>query len=100
MRVLKVGESEARAICGGTDPQSIRSLGVPEVALTLGGDGAMIVTPREIERIAAGEGAYTDPTGAGDSWFSVYVLGRARGLSPRAAGEAAARCVDALYLSV
>jgi sugar/nucleoside kinase (ribokinase family) len=95
--VLKLSHAEALAACGTTDPDALRSLGVGEVVVTEGAEGATIVTADAVARVQAGDARYEDPTGAGDSWLAVYALERARGRNPAAAGAAAANATDALY---
>ena len=90
LAVLKLNEDEARILAGGIEPELLRALGVPEVVLTLGSDGALLVTDSHAERIARIpiEGA-VDPTGAGDSFSAAYVAARARGATPVEAARAA-----------
>jgi ribokinase len=95
--VLKLNEDEASIFAGGTDEDALRALGVPEVVLTLGSRGALVVTrdtadpiPPHIPR------GPVDPTGAGDMFSLVYLDGRARGLGPADAGTRAAGIVGEL----
>ncbi len=90
LAVLKLNEDEARILAGGVEPQLLRALGVPEIVLTLGSAGALLVTDSHAERIARipVEGAI-DPTGAGDSFSAAYVSARARGAAPVEAARAA-----------
>ena len=80
--VLKLAEEEALAIAGSTEPDALRALGVPEVLLTFGSRGALVVTPDAAERVEAHRGPGLDPTGAGDVFLAGYVLARARGSRP------------------
>ena len=41
---LKLNDEEAEQLCGGTDEASLRTLGIPEIVLTLGSDGALIIS--------------------------------------------------------
>jgi sugar/nucleoside kinase (ribokinase family) len=91
LTVLKLNEDEARILAGGLEPDALRSLGVPEVVLTLGSDGARVVT----EDVAAPIGPHpvpgsVDPTGAGDAFSFAYLDARSRGLDPVSAAERAA----------
>jgi 6-phosphofructokinase 2 len=95
--MLKLSRAEALAVCGDVEPEGLASLGVPEVALTKGRDGAVVVTADGVERSASNGVSFDDPTGAGDSWLAVYVLERSRGTPPGAAARAAAASVDRLY---
>ena len=97
LAVLKVSENEARILAGGTEPAALRALGVPEVVLTLGSQGALVVEPEGATPIAPHPAPdNVDPTGAGDAFSLVYLDGRARGLSPGAAAERASEAVAAL----
>ena len=77
---LKLNDEEAEQLCGGTDEASLRTLGIPEVVLTLGSDGALIISGDVTTRVDAVpiEGP-VDPTGAG------------RLVPPLVCGRAAAR---------
>jgi sugar/nucleoside kinase (ribokinase family) len=93
--VLKLNEDEATILAGGLEPEQLRALGVPEVLLTLGSAGAVVVTPGLAERIPPVRlDAVIDPTGAGDSFSAGYLSARAKGADPveaaRAAGVVAA----------
>src|SRR5688572_15256832 len=90
LRALKLNEDEARILAGGTEPERLRALGVPEVVVTFGSAGALVVTETHAERIAPVDvGPVGDPTGAGDAFSAVYVAHRARGADPVEAGRAA-----------
>ncbi len=97
--MLKLSRAEAMAVCGGVEPERLARLNVPEVAITLGRDGAMVVTAEGVERSGSNGESFDDPTGAGDSWLAVYVLERSRGSAPGAAARSAAAAVDDLYAS-
>lgn len=100
LTVLKLSEGEARILAGGVEPELLRALGVPEIVLTLGSAGALLVTDSHVEQIAhiPVEGA-VDPTGAGDSFSAAYVSARAHGATPveaaRAANALAAELISA-----
>lgn len=97
LAVLKLNEDEGRILAGGLEPARLRALGVPEVVLTLGSEGARVVTETDVLDVPAqptrGD---VDPTGAGDGFSVVYLAGRARGLEPGAAAEAAGVAVAEL----
>ncbi len=95
--VLKLSLGEATAVCGSTAPAALRTLGVPEVALTMGIDGATVVTADEVFPNVVRKQAFDDPTGAGDTWLAIYALERSRGQAPDGAAKAAAETVDRLY---
>ncbi|HEY7178985.1 MAG TPA: PfkB family carbohydrate kinase [Gaiella sp.] len=97
LAVLSLNEQEAEALAGGLEPERLRTLGVPEVVLTLGSRGAVVVTAGasaviEPHRVDGD----VDPTGAGDSFSLLYVEARAAGAEPAEAGERAARVVAEL----
>lgn len=95
--VLKLNDEEAETLVGGLEIERLRALAVPEVLLTLGSRGSLIVTPHEVERISVTpvEGA-VDPTGAGDTFSAAYLDARSRGASPAEAGRAASDVVAEL----
>jgi len=90
LTVLKMNENEAQILAGGLEPELLRTLGVPEIVLTLGSAGALIVTGSHAERIARVpvEGV-VDPTGAGDAFSAAYLSARAGGVAPVEAARAA-----------
>jgi sugar/nucleoside kinase (ribokinase family) len=97
--ILKLNRAEAEAAAGSLEPGALRRLGVPEVAVTLGRDGAVGVTGERSWRSApTGTGVYPDPTGAGDTWTAAYVVRRAAGHLPEEAAHDAAGHADHLYL--
>ena len=94
LTVLKLNEGEGELLAGGLDREHLETLGVPEVVLTLGSQGARVVAEGAMThvppRVADGP---VDPTGAGDAFSLVYVDGRVDGLDPVAAAARAARDV-------
>ena len=100
LAVLKLNEDEARILAGGLEPESLRALGVPEVVLTLGSQGALVVTADVAAPIPPHPTpASVDPTGAGDMFSLVYLHARAGGLEPVPAAERAARIAAELIAS-
>ncbi len=80
---LKLNETEAVALAGSANADSLRSLGVPEVLLTLGSRGSIVVAGERVESIAAPPlEVGVDPTGAGDILAAAYLAGRAEGREP------------------
>ena len=73
------------------------TLGIPEVVLTLGSDGALIVSGDTATRVDAVpvEGD-VDPTGAGDSFLLAYLHARQAGASAHEAGQRASRFVSTI----
>ncbi len=97
--VLKLNRIEAEAAAGSLEPSALAGLGAPEVAVTLGRDGALgVAAGRAWRSQPTGTGTYPDPTGAGDTWTAAYVVRRAAGDAPEVAAQAAADHADHLYL--
>jgi sugar/nucleoside kinase (ribokinase family) len=95
--ILKLDEGEATALAGGTDVLALRALGVPEVVLTLGSRGSLVVTATSNDFVAATPvTAPVDPTGAGDSFAAAYLWFRADQCPPPEAAEHASRFVATL----
>ena len=94
---LKLNDEEAEQLCGGTDEASLRSLGIPEIVLTLGSEGAVIISGEITTHVDAVpvEGP-VDPTGAGDSFLLSYAAARERGVDPHEAGLIASRFVSTI----
>ena len=74
--------------------------GLPEVVVTLGSAGALVVTEQRFERIAPVViDEIVDPTGAGDSFSAAYLHARSEGAAPiqaaRFANELAAELLRA-----
>lgn len=97
--ILKLNRAEAEAAAGDLEPEALSALGAPEVAVTLGRDGALgVAAARRWRSEPTGTGEYPDPTGAGDTWTAAYVVRRAAGDPPEVAAHAAAVHADHLYL--
>jgi sugar/nucleoside kinase (ribokinase family) len=94
LSVLKLNEREGELVAGGLDLEHLETLGVPEVLLTLGSQGARVVAAGTMTPVAprVADGP-VDPTGAGDAFSLVYVGGRVSGLDPVAAARRAAHDV-------
>ena len=96
IEILKLNDEEAETLVGDAEPAHLRSLGVPEVILTLGSQGAWIVTPTVLEHVPSvpvdGE---VDPTGAGDTYSATYLVQRAAGAEPVEAARVATETVSA-----
>ncbi|HVS84285.1 MAG TPA: PfkB family carbohydrate kinase [Gaiellaceae bacterium] len=93
--VLKLAEEEAQALLGGAPLEELRGLGVPEVVVTFGLEGSLVLTRSVSERIRANP-VRADPTGAGDAFSAAYLAGRASGHSPVSAARRASALVAAL----
>jgi sugar/nucleoside kinase (ribokinase family) len=93
--VLKLAEEEARAIVGDDDLEELRALGVPEVVVTFGLRGSLVLTRSLAERVRAYP-VDADPTGAGDAFTIAYAGARAAGHGPVSAARRATALVASL----
>jgi sugar/nucleoside kinase (ribokinase family) len=93
--ILKLAEEEARAILGDGELEELRALGVPEVVVTFGAGGSLVVTEDATVRVVA-RPARGDPTGAGDAFSIAYLSARAGGHRPISAARRASALVSAL----
>jgi sugar/nucleoside kinase (ribokinase family) len=96
VHILKLNDEEAETLVGSAEPEALAKLGVPEVLLTLGSQGAFVITAGDIARVPAEEveGA-VDPTGAGDTFSAAYLTARSRGADPVEAARSATETVSA-----
>jgi sugar/nucleoside kinase (ribokinase family) len=97
VNVLKLAEEEAHVLVGEPDEGALQSLAVPEVVVTLGSRGSLVLADGRLERVSARpvDGAI-DPTGAGDSFAAAYLVSRAGGHAPVAAARRATALVAGL----
>lgn len=96
--ILKVSEEEAEVLAGG-DVDALADLGVPEVVLTLGERGSVVIVNGVAERVTARPvGPGVDPTGAGDAFSSAYLAAREAGHGPASAARRATALVAAVLL--
>src|SRR5262249_61512725 len=93
--ILKLAEEEARTILGDADLEELRVLGVPEVVVTFGSGGSLVLTRDAAVRLTA-RPARGDPTGAGDAFSVAYLNARAGGHRPISAARRASALVSAL----
>jgi len=93
--ILKLSEEEAGAILGGAGLEELRELGVPEIVVTFGVGGSLVLTPDASVRVAA-RPARGDPTGAGDAFSVAYLSARAGGHRPISAARRASALVTSL----
>jgi sugar/nucleoside kinase (ribokinase family) len=93
--VLKLAEEEALVLLDGEpDEESLRSFGVPEVVVTLGSRGSLVLAEGGLERVVAEPVAgVLDPTGAGDGFAVAYLAWRQIGYAPVAAARRATALV-------
>ena len=96
--ILKLAEEEAAVLAGGTDPDALAALGVPEVVLTRGEAGAVVVTPTGTDEIPALAVPSADPTGAGDAFSVAYLVSRTAGLGPVSAARRATAIVAEMLI--
>jgi sugar/nucleoside kinase (ribokinase family) len=96
--ILKVSEEEADVLAGG-DRDALADLGVPEVVLTLGMRGSVVIVNGRAEEIPARPvDDAVDPTGTGDAFASAYLSARTSGHAPSSAARRATALVAALLL--
>jgi len=93
--ILKLADEEARAIVGEGDFEELRSLGVPEILVTFGLRGSLVLTRGLAEPVRA-HPVDADPTGAGDAFAVAYLAARAAGHGPISAARRATALVAAL----
>jgi sugar/nucleoside kinase (ribokinase family) len=93
--ILKLSEEEAQAILDGGELEELRDLGVPEVVVTFGAGGSLVLTRDAVVRVTA-RPARGDPTGAGDAFSIAYLTARAGGHRPISAARRASALVSAL----
>jgi sugar/nucleoside kinase (ribokinase family) len=95
--VLKLAEDEARTVAGEPSEEALRALGVPEVLVTLGSRGSLVLAEGRLVAVPAravdGE---VDPTGAGDAFSAAYLVSRASGHAPVPAARRATALVAGL----
>ena len=94
--ILKLNEEEARVLVGGLDAGALASLGVPEVLVTLGSHGSLVLADGTLEQVDSEPVAGADPTGAGDAFAVAYLASRAGGAEPVAAARRATELVGQL----
>ena len=93
--ILKLAEEEAQTILGGSELEKLRELGVPEVVVTFGAGGSLVLTREAAVRVTT-RPARGDPTGAGDAFSVAYLSARAGGHRPISAARRASALVSAL----
>ncbi len=94
--VLHLAEEEAAALGLTLDEDSLGTLGVPEVVVTLGERGAIVCAGGIAKSVPADPVEGADPTGAGDAFTAAYVVSRRHGHAPAVAAGNAARVVHDL----
>lgn len=95
--VLKLAEDEASALGLELDEAGLAALGVPEVVVTLGGRGSLVLAGGKVARVPARSvDGVADPTGAGDAFAAAYVAARSGGHAPVGAAQRATALVAAM----
>jgi sugar/nucleoside kinase (ribokinase family) len=84
---LKLNEEEVDALGG---EERVLELGVPELLLTRGSTGAIVVARGARESVPVRPILTSNPTGAGDAFLAGYVWARAAGHRPSSAARHAA----------
>ena len=84
-----------QAILGHSELEELRGLGVPEVVVTFGAGGSLVLTRDAAVRVTA-RPVRGDPTGAGDAFSVAYLSARAGGHRPISAARRASALVTAL----
>jgi sugar/nucleoside kinase (ribokinase family) len=96
VNILKLSEQEAEALGLTLDEQSLASLGVPEVVVTLGSRGAVVFADGLAEFVPTRPVEARDPTGSGDRFMAAYLTYRRLRHSPTSAARLAGDVVRAL----
>ena len=94
--ILKLAEEEAIAAAGSLEPEALAALGPPEVLVTFGSEGALIVANGKAGRVHAHPVLDVDPTGSGDAFAAGYLAARSSGIAPLAAARQATSLVGTL----
>jgi sugar/nucleoside kinase (ribokinase family) len=97
---LKLNDEEAMTLVGSMEPEALRALEVPEIIVTKGSKGALVVTADVAELVPAVKiDGPVDPTGAGDTFWVSYLLARRDGVEPAEAAARASRFVAQMISS-
>lgn len=90
--ILKLAVEEAEALVGRVSAPALARLGPPEVVVTYGSEGSLVVDRGRATEVRARH-VDADPTGSGDAFAISYLVGRARGHSPVASARRASAVV-------
>ena len=90
--ILKLAVEEAEALVGRGSAAALARLGPPEVVVTYGSEGSLVVDRGRATEVRARH-VDADPTGSGDAFAISYLVGRARGHSPVASARRASAVV-------
>lgn len=95
--ILKLAEAEAFVLVGEVTEGALRSLGVPEVVVTLGSRGSIVYADGLAEHVPAwAVDGRPDLTGAGDAFAVSYLVARSSGFAAPAAARWASGAVAGL----
>jgi adenosine kinase len=84
-RLIFCNRREAQTLVealGGAELRALFGYSVETVVITLGGDGAQVITPEGVWSVPAVRVPVVDTTGAGDAFTAGYLAGYLRGLAP------------------
>ncbi len=95
LSILKLADEEAEVLAGGIDEAALVGLGVPEVVVTFGSRGCLVVADGCYERVET-QAVDADPTGSGDAFAAAYLASRAGDHAPAAAARRATALVGDL----
>jgi sugar/nucleoside kinase (ribokinase family) len=90
--ILKLAVEEAEALVGHIGARTLAGLGPPEVIVTYGSEGSLVVERGRATEVRARH-VDADPTGSGDAFAISYLVGRAHGHSPVASARRATAVV-------
>jgi sugar/nucleoside kinase (ribokinase family) len=94
--VLKLAADELDTLGLELTERSLRSLGVREVVVTLGSTGSVVYADGHAEHVPTIPLEAVDPTGAGDSWTTAYLVYRRQRHAPTSAARLANGVLGAL----
>jgi sugar/nucleoside kinase (ribokinase family) len=94
--LLKLSQEEADALGVTADADSLRSLGVAEIVVTLGSSGCVVYWGGKAEWVRARPLDVADPTGAGDAFMAAYLSFRRGHNAPAASAHLASELVHRL----
>lgn len=94
--LLHLSEQEAAVLGVELHQRSLRALGVPEIVVTLGERGSVVLADGLAELVPARAVPGADPTGAGDAFTAAYIVHRRRGNGPVPAAAKATEVVHRL----
>ncbi len=95
-----LNRDEAQVFAGGVDAAALRALGASRIIVTLGKDGALLLTQEHVAHVPAVSATSVDPTGAGDVFLAATLAAaRGRGWRPGPADVAAGAAAAALSVA-